>query len=410
LNSKKAIKCPHCNKDIDINDALYHQLENDFENEIKEKRKEYKKALVQLKEKEENLNKKIEEKASQQLKEELKKKELELKKNLEKEQGNSISMLKKELDEKSEQVKELNESKILIQKLVREKEEITSSIKAKSELELNQKILLEKEKITQQINEENALKNKESEEKFAQVQAQLKIAQQKINQGSMQLQGEVQELAIEEYLANKYHFDNISEIKKGQKGADCIQIVNTREMQNCGSIYYESKRTKEFSNLWIEKFKSDMREKGSDIGVLVTESLPKDMQKMGLKNNIWICTFEEFKSLSYVLREHIIKIAQIKEHTKNKTDKMSLLYSFLTSNEFKMQIEAIVEGFTQMQMDLNTEKRSMNMLWNKREKQIEKVLQSTTKMYGSIKGIAGNSIEDIKSLSLGYDDIKKDNT
>ena len=227
----------------------------------------------------------------------------------------------------------------------------------------------------------------------------------------MQLQGEVQELAIEEWLKEKYPFDTIDEVKKGARGADCMQIVHTRESQNCGKIYYESKRTKDFQKSWIEKFKADMREKGADIGVLVTDVMPSDMQRMGLYEGIWICSFEEFKGLSAVLREQIIKIHHALISQENKTDKMSLLYSFLTSNEFKMQIEAIVEAFTTMQSDLDSEKRSMQRIWKQREKQIEKVLDNTINMYGSIRGIAGNAIGNIKALELGYsgDVIDEDN-
>ena len=207
----------------------------------------------------------------------------------------------------------------------------------------------------------------------------------------------------------KYPFDSIEEIKKGVRGGDCIQTVHTREIQNCGKIYYESKRTKDFQKSWIEKFKADMREKGADIGVLVTEVLPKELDRMGLIDGVWICTYEEFKGLSSVLRESIIKINQAKKSEENKTDKMSLLYGYLTSTEFKMQIEAIVEGFTQMQSDLDSEKRSMQRIWKQREKQIEKVLDNTIGMYGSIKGIAGNSIGNVKALELPYSNIEEEN-
>ena len=145
-----------------------------------------------------------------------------------------------------------------------------------------------------------------------------------------------------------------------------------------------------------------MREKGADIGVLVTDVMPSDMQRMGLYEGIWICSFEEFKGLSAVLREQIIKIHHAMKSQENKTDKMSLLYGFLTSNEFKMQIEAIVEAFTTMQSDLDSEKRSMQRIWKQREKQIEKVLDNTINMYGSIRGIAGNAIGNIKALELEY--------
>jgi hypothetical protein len=231
----------------------------------------------------------------------------------------------------------------------------------------------------------------------------------KQEQGSMQLQGEVQELAIEEWLAANFPLDSIEEIKKGARGGDCIQTVNTRTSQNCGTIYYESKRTKDFQPSWIEKFKSDIRIKGANIGVLVTEVLPSDMDRMGLKEGIWICTYDEFKGLCKVLRESIVQVSNALASQENKGDKMVILYDYLTSNTFHMQIEAIVEGFTQMKIDLDSEKRSMQKSWKMREKQIEKVIDNTIDMYGSIKGIAGSAIQDIKQLDMPYTDILPEN-
>ena len=429
MTNQTTIKCPNCQTEIDINEVLYHQLENKYksehlaqtkklEAEIEAKRKEYKTHLDSLKAKEEEFKEqkeKFEEeikKATQiQLKAERVKLQEELRKEILDEQSESMAMLQKQLEEKSNQVKELNVAKAQIGQLQREKEEMESSIMAKAELALNEKLKLEKEKIQKATDEQNELKLRQKDEQLRQLQEQLQIAQRKAEQGSMQLQGEVQELAIEEWLKEKYPFDTIDEVKKGARGADCMQIVHTRESQNCGKIYYESKRTKDFQKSWIEKFKADMREKGADIGVLVTDVMPSDMQRMGLYEGIWICSFEEFKGLSAVLREQIIKIHHAMKSQENKTDKMSLLYGFLTSNEFKMQIEAIVEAFTTMQSDLDSEKRSMQRIWKQREKQIEKVLDNTINMYGSIRGIAGNAIGNIKALELGYsgDVIDEDN-
>ena len=420
MSNQTTIKCPNCGTEIDINEVLYHQLENKYRNEhlaqtkkleaeIEAKRKEYKTHLDSLKAQEEVLKEqkeKFEEeikKATQiQLKAERVKLQEDLRKEILDEQSESMALLQKQLEEKSNQVKELNVAKAQIGQLQREKEEMESAIMAKAELALNEKLKLEKEKIQKATDEQNELKLRQKDEQLRQLQEQLQIAQRKAEQGSMQLQGEVQELAIEEWLKEKYPFDTIDEVKKGSRGADCMQIVHTRESQNCGRIYYESKRTKDFQKSWIEKFKADMREKGADIGVLVTDVMPSDMQRMGLYEGIWICSFEEFKGLSAVLREQIIKIHHAMKSQENKTDKMSLLYGFLTSNEFKMQIEAIVEAFTTMQSDLDSEKRSMQRIWKQREKQIEKVLDNTINMYGSIRGIAGNAIGNIKALELEY--------
>ena len=429
MTNQTTIKCPNCQTEIDINEVLYHQLENKYKNEhlaekkkleaeIEAKRKEYKTHLDSLKVKEEEFKEqkeKFEEEIKKATQIQLKAERVKLQENLRKEildeQSESMALLQKQLEEKSNQVKELNVAKAQIGQLQREKEEMESAIMAKAELALNEKLKLEKEKIQKATDEQNELKLRQKDEQLRQLQEQLQIAQRKAEQGSMQLQGEVQELAIEEWLKEKYPFDTIDEVKKGARGADCMQIVHTRESQNCGKIYYESKRTKDFQKSWIEKFKADMREKGADIGVLVTDVMPSDMQRMGLYEGIWICSFEEFKGLSAVLREQIIKIHHAMKSQENKTDKMSLLYGFLTSNEFKMQIEAIVEAFTTMQSDLDSEKRSMQRIWKQREKQIEKVLDNTINMYGSIRGIAGNAIGNIKALELGYsgDVIDEDN-
>jgi len=415
MNNKTTIKCPNCNTTIDINDVLYHQLESElkrkFQTEVDAKRKEYKEALLKLKSQEEAIKEqreKFEEElkkaTSKRLQEEKRKLHEELKKQLQDEQKESMELLKAELREKSEQVRELNKSKIEIEKLKREKEEIELKIKAETELKLNQKLKEEREKLQKNIYEENELKFKQKEEQLRQLQEQLKIAQRKAEQGSMQLQGEVQELAIEEYLKEKFPLDSIEEIKKGARGGDCIQIVHTREAQNCGSIYYESKRTKEFQKSWIEKFKADMREKGVDIGVLVTSVYPSGMDRVGLVDGVWVCSFEEFKGLCHVLRESIVKIHYAKKSQENRGDKMSLLYNYLTGNEFKMQVEAIVEGFSTMQSDLDKEKRAMAKIWKQREKQLEKVLENTIGLYGAIKGIAGSEIAHVKALELPYSD------
>jgi hypothetical protein len=224
--------------------------------------------------------------------------------------------------------------------------------------------------------------------------------QRKAEQGSMQLQGEVQELAIEEWLAAAWPLDTIEEIKKGARGGDCIQVINTRRATNCGKIYYESKRTKAFQPAWIEKFKADVREKGANIGVLVTEAMPTDMPQMGQRDGVWICTFADLPSLSAVLRDSLLTIHRALASQENRGDKMSLVYDFVTSDEFRMQVEAIVEGFSQMQDDLETEKRAMARIWKQREKQIEKVLLNTANMYGAIRGIAGSAIASVQRLEL----------
>ena len=296
----------------------------------------------------------------------------------------------------------MNKVKADITKLQREKNELREAIEAEAQAKIDDIVKAEKQKIQKASDDRNQLKISEREAVIDQLKNQLQEAHRKAEQGSMQLQGEVQEIAIEEWLKNAFPLDEISEIKKGARGADCLHIVNTRTRQNCGSIYYESKRTKEFQPTWIEKFKEDMRAKSADIGVIVTEAMPKGMERMGQKDGIWICSFDEFKGLCTVLRESIVQISNVSLAQENKGEKMNMLYSFLTSNEFRLQVEAIVEGFTQMQTDLTSERRAMESAWKKREKQIDKVLLNTTHMYSSIKGIAGSAIASISQLELKH--------
>jgi len=411
MSTQTQITCPNCGTEVNVNEILYQKLEKDmqkkFSNEVDEHRKKYKDAMNQLKaketqvkEQEEHFNEKLQERLEERLKTEREQLVSSIKTKIEDEQKDRIALMKRELEEKSEQVRELNHSKAQVEQLKREKEELSEKIRFEAQKELNTLLISERQKIHKLAQDQNELKLKEKEKQLEDLHKKLEEARRKAEQGSQQSQGEVQELAIEEWLSAHFPFDSIDEIKKGIKGADCIQTVHTREMPNCGTIYYESKRTKEFQRSWIEKFKVDIREKGTDLGVLVTEILPKDMERMGMVEGVWICTYEEFKALSFVLREHIVKLSHSIQSQENKSDKMSILYSYLTSTEFRMQIEAIVEGFTQMQSDLDSEKRAMGRIWKQREKQIHKVLDNTVGMYGSIRGIAGNSIGSIQALEL----------
>ena len=405
------IHCPSCGTVIDVNDLLSHQLEEQiqlkYQQQLSEQRNEFqKKQEILLREKEEFEEKKrrenelFQERFELKLKEERKAFEEKLKQKVKEEQSEQFAALQKELNEKSEQVRELNRSKAEIEKLKREKEEMKEAVEAEAQKKLNQQLFEEKEKIRKAEEERNELRFKEMQKQLEDQKRLTEEMKRKQEQGSMQLQGEVQELAIEEWLRASFPLDTIEEIKKGARGGDCIQTVHTHTQQNCGTIYYESKRTKDFQPSWIEKFKADIRDKGADIGVLITEVMPSDMVRMGLRNGIWICTYEEFKGLCAVLRESIVKLSTAIVSQENKGDKMHLLYDFLTSNTFRMQVEAIVEGFTQMKADLETEKRSMQRIWKQREKQIEKVIVNTIDMYGSVKGIAGSAVQEVKALEL----------
>lgn len=411
MKNQTHIKCPNCRTTIDVQDILSHQLEDEikqkYQAQLTEEKKKYEveqeklnKAKQEFEDKKKQENELFQERLDKQLKEEKKIIAERLKAKLIEEQSEQFQALQKELNEKSDQIKELNRTKAEIEKLKREKEELKELAEAEAQKKLNELIQTEKEKIRKSEEEKNELKFKELQKQLEDQKKLTEEMKRKQEQGSMQMQGEVQELAIEEWLATQFPLDNVEEIKKGARGGDCIQIVNTRSRQNCGKIYYESKRTKDFQPSWIEKFKADMREKGADIGVLVTEAMPAEFERMGIKDGVWICTFEEFKGLCNVLRESVIQLNTAVSSQENKGDKMHMLYDYLTSNNFRMQVEAIVEGFSSMKEALESEKRSMQRIWKEREKQIEKVIINTIDMYGSVKGIAGNAIQTVQALEL----------
>tara|TARA_R110000868_G_scaffold37297_5_gene132148 strand:+ start:232 stop:1491 length:1260 start_codon:yes stop_codon:yes gene_type:complete len=412
MNSANQINCPNCGTAIDVQDVLSHQLEDEikkkYQSQMADERQKYEqqeKSLAQAREAFEEDRKqqkeREEEAVKKQLKQERSKIEEKLKRQLLEEQGETLEALQKELNEKSGQVKELNKSKAEIERLKRENSEVKEAVEAEAQKKLNEMLLAEKNKIRKAEEDRNELKFKELQKQLEDQKKLTEEMKRKQEQGSMQMQGEVQELAIEEWLASQFPLDSIGEIKKGARGADCLQIVNTRNRQNCGKIYYESKRTKDFQSSWIEKFKADMRDKGADVGVLVTEAMPSNMDRMGIVDGVWICNYQEFKGLCAVLRESVIQLSLAISSQENKGDKMNMLYDFLTSNTFRMQIDAIVEGFTTMKADLESEKRSMQRIWKQRDKQIDKVVSNTIDMYGSIKGIAGNAIQTVQALELG---------
>ena len=419
MQKESKITCPNCGTEIDVQNVLTHQLEEDIKKSynaklVVEKQKyesqvkslEVEKAAFEEKKRKEN--ELFQERLDAKLKEEKTQIEIRLKAKIEEQQAEQFKLLQKELNEQSEKLKELSRSKAEISRLIREKGELKEAIEAESQKVLNQKLIEEKEKIRKTEQDKNEMALRELQKQLDDQKKLTEEMKRKQEQGSMQMQGEVQELAIEDWLSNNFPLDTIEEIKKGARGGDCIQVVHTRTKQNCGTIYYESKRTKDFQSTWIEKFKNDIREKGADIGVLVTEAMPSDMARMGLREGIWICTYEEFKSLSLALRETIILVSNAVTSQENRGDKMHLLYDYLTSKTFTMQVEAIVEGFSQMKIDLDSEKRAMQRIWKQREKQIEKVITNTIDMYGSVKGIAGSAIPDVKALELPAFDLESE--
>jgi len=416
------IKCPNCGTEFDVENVLAIEIEHKYQQQYKDKLNQSldkieieKKKLEEDQSSFEEKKKKENEIFAQKLQQEKLRLETEIqeqvKKSVAADYENKLRMLQTSNADNEEKLKEARRKELNFL----QKEQALNNKEAELEITLQKKLQLERATLSEQIrgqeNEKNLLKESSYQLKVKELEMQLneqkKLADEmkrKAEQSSMQRQGEVQELLLEAILKENFPFDVIEEVGKGVEGADCVQVVRNNSGTVCGKIIYESKRTKTWSNNWVEKLKADMRSRGADVAILVTQAFPKDMERFGEKDGIWICNFSEVNSVAHLLRNGIIKVYDITRNEENKGDKMQLLYNYLTGNEFKGQVEAIVEGFMAMKQSIMKERIQMEKMWKEREKQLEKVLISTSGMYGSVKGIAGASVGSIPLLDGGEEE------
>jgi hypothetical protein len=417
------IKCPNCAHTFPIEEVMAEEYKKDLREKMvsftKQKEEEFAKKqnefALQQKQREAVFEEQQKQQAlayEQKLAEE--KKQLQsvleesLRKSITTDFENKLQMLDSSNKENEERLKQARAKELDFLK----KEQLMKQREEELELQVQRKLQEQRAEMTEQIRKQEAEKNniKETEHQLRvkelekQLDDQKKLAEEmkrKAEQGSIQLQGEVQELILEELLRNAFPFDLITEVGKGVRGADCVHLVRNQFGQECGKIIYESKRTKDFSMEWIEKLKKDMRSMGVDVAVIVTQCYPKGMDCFGEKDGVWICSFDEVKAVSYILRDGILKLYGAVKSQENRGDKMHMLYDYLTSTEFSEQWKAIREGFMSMKLSIQRERDAMEKLWKAREKQLEKVMLNAAHIRGSIEGIAGT---DSIQLSLTDDD------
>jgi hypothetical protein len=387
------IKCPNCGTVFEANESIREEVQKELRAKMidwqNQKQKEFEAEKIRMQ----------------------KETEESIRKNIASDFETKLRLLEKNNKDNEEKLKEARQQQV---DFLRKEQELKNK-EAELELSVQKKLQEEREKLSGEIRklEEQRIAAKETEfqlrlrEMEKQLEDQKKLAEEmrrKAEQGSMQLQGEVQEIALEEMLRNTFPFDLVTEVGKGVRGADCIQTVRNNFGQECGQIIYESKRTTSFANEWIEKLKADMRNLGAEIAVIVTKAMPKDMDCFGIKDGVWICSFGEVKALASVLRDGVIRVYGAAKSNENKGDKMHLLYDYLTSSEFAEQWKAIREGFMAMKLSIQKERDTMERLWKAREKQLEKVLLNAAHVRGSIEGIAGMNSVDLNLLEEGDDE------
>lgn len=402
------VKCPHCGNKFSPETAIEHDLKLRLEREFEKKMDEHAKAVEQ------RVKRHEEEKFLSRLKAlEADREEKASRLVILEEQSLAFEEREQRLHTREEQIDiEMRRKFLEREKVLREEAERKARTKAEMEMKEQmveiahiretmdltmRKAVLEE---TERAREEERMKAAELQKKLDDTTRLVHEMQRKSAQGSMQSQGEVQELAIEEFLSNTFRRDEIAEITKGKRGGDCLHVVKDALGNTAGKILYESKRTKNFGGDWTMKLKEDMRLTQADIGVIVTQALPGEMTRFGLYEGVWVCTFSEFKALAHLFRDSLNRIGEVRAINENKGEKMQMLYDYLTSVEFRQKLEAIVEAFRQMQDDLNRERLMMQSQWSKREKNIYKVMENTVSLYGDVRGIAGTAVKEIESLEI----------
>lgn len=387
------ITCPKCGHKIQLTEAFTHDIEeklrSKFEGEIKKKDAELKQAI---------------ESKDKELQESLARERAKLETQAKKQAQESVSVelkdLQSQLQYKAKLLNDAQEKELQLRKQQRELEERERSLKLEAQRTLDAERKKIREQAIKEISEEQRFKEVEKDNQLAAMREQIEVLKRKAELTSQQLQGEVQEVELETILSQQFKHDTIEPVAKGVRGADVIQLVHDERGQPCGKIIWESKRTKAWSDGWVQKLKDDQRASKAEIAVIVTSVLPREINRFGYYDGIWVTDFPSTIGLAMALRENLIQIAFARTALVGKNEKMELIYNYLTGSDFAQRVQGIVESFIAMKEDLDAEKRAMEKLWSKREGQINRVVKNTSGMYGDLQSIAGSSLPEIKMLQL----------
>ena len=392
------ITCNQCQNQIEITEAIRAELETKA---LAETQTKHQQEITLLKQKQADAIKAKEqelEQTKQQITESARKQAIA---KVRQEYDVKIQSTQEEAEERQKQNQALQEQ---IKELLKQTRELKDA-KGKLEIEYEKKLLNEQDKIKhqakQEAQEELGLKIAEKEKKLQDAEKQILELQRKIQQGSQQLQGEVLELNFEQLLRNNFPHDTIEPIDKGVKGADVRQIVTSPKGTVCGVILWETKRTKAWSDAWIDKLKQDLRAESANIPVIVSTVLPKEFdQDMDIKDGVWITSFSLAIPLARLLRKNLLDVGYQKAVSAHQGEKADRLYEYITSHQFRQQVEAMLEVYMQMKTQITKERVAYEKMWQTREKQVDRLFSSTANIYGSIQGEVGSSALPIKGLDL----------
>lgn len=395
------IKCPGCGEAIPISEAIHHQIAERTRQEFKAEELEGKRVLAakerELNEKAAALDKTISDRLVAERASLSKEIEAQLRSGL----STEIADLKRQADERSER---LAQAQTIELELRAEKRSLEEREKAR-DLEMARKLDEERVRLQQEIStrleEGHARQVAEKDKRLLDAMKANDELRRKLQQGSQQLQGEVLELALEDLISQTFPSDLIQPVPKGVNGADILQRVQSSNGDFAGSIIWESKRTKAWSDGWIQKIKDDQRQAKAEIAIMVSDALPKDCNQFKQIGGIWVTHPRCAVHLASALRLLLLEVASAKRAAVGKNEKMEILYAYLSGVEFRQKVDAIVEAFVTMQEDLQEERRSTERRWAKREKTIQRVITNTSGMYGDLQGLVGSSLATIPALTSG---------
>jgi hypothetical protein len=418
--SEPTIHCPNCATEIKLTESLAAPLiqatRQEYESKLAQKEADVSKREATLKAQQRSLEdaqKTVDEQVASKLQaeraliatEEGKKARLAMANDLEA-KSKELVELQEILQQRNNKLEEAQKAQVDLIRKQRELDDAKRELDLTVEKRLQESIALVRQKAKQEAEDGLRLKVSEKEEQIASMQRQIEELKRRADQGSQQLQGEVLELELETTLRLKFPLDSIEPVAKGEFGGDVLQRVMGPLGQWCGSILWEFKRTKNWSDGWLAKLRGDQRTAKAEIAVLVSSTLPKEIETFGQIDGVWITEPRLALPLVIALRQSLIEIASTRVIQEGQETKMELVYQYLTGPRFKHRIEAIVEKFSDMQADLDRERKAMTRLWAKREMQIQGVIESTVGMYGDLQGIAGRALPAIEGLELPMLDLK----
>lgn len=372
MNNK--LLCPHCKHEIEISEAFRHQIEEEVGHELTQ---QHKQELEEVRKKTEDL----------------------MRKRIEEEVKTEQEDLKRELAEKNKRLSDFRDQELELRRKARELEEEKKEMTLEIEKRLMEERNTIEEKTRKKVAEEHELKDREKDKKLTDALKQVEELKTKIQQGSQQAQGEVLELKLEALLKTNFPDDDIVDVKKGQRGADVLQKVIDKKGRECGFILWESKNAK-WSHTWIATLRENQRAAKAQLAVLISVNRPDDIETFTYRDGIWISNPQFIVGLALALRFDLIHIYHQHSLSEGKDEKKELLFQYFTGMEFKHRIEAIVEGFTNLQQDIEREKRWFNGKWARQEKEIRKIVDNTHGMYGELQAATGRSLQQIKLLEL----------